>query len=100
MRDTFHANIEQADPIGALTRNIAPIHIPENDRDLPGRGNTRWGQTFATIMASGYDSGLTFEPFGRGLPNLAAATKAWRDFAENPRAMYRGGYAHIRAGLA
>ena len=102
MYDTFHANIEEADPIAALTRNIshiAHIHLSENDRGVPGRGNIPWAETFAAIKASGYDNWLTIESFGRGLPDLAAATKVWRDFAESPEAVYRGGYAHIKAGL-
>ena len=102
MYDTFHANIEESDPISALTRNIghiAHIHLSENDRGVPGRGNIPWAETFAAIKASGYNDWLTIEAFGRGLPDLAAATKVWRDFAESPEAVYRGGYAHIRAGL-
>ena len=98
MYDTFHANIEEADPIGALTRNrdeIIHIHISENDRGVPGRGNIDWPKTFAAIEAIGYDDWLTIEAFGRGLPDLAAATKVWRDFAESPEAVYREGYAHI-----
>jgi hypothetical protein len=46
MYDTFHANIEEADPIGALTRNraeVVHIHLSENDRGVPGRGNIPWG---------------------------------------------------------
>ncbi|MBX3529674.1 MAG: sugar phosphate isomerase/epimerase [Rhizobiaceae bacterium] len=102
MYDTFHANIEEADPIGAYTRNlrhIVHVHISENDRGVPGRGNIPWAETFAAIKASGYDGWLTIEAFGRGLPDLAAATKVWRDFAESPQAVYRDGYKHIRRHL-
>ena len=98
MYDTFHANIEEADPIGALTRNreeVVHIHLSENDRGVPGRGNIPWAETFAAIRDIGYDDWLTIESFGRGLPDLAAATKVWRDFAESPEAVYRDGYAHI-----
>lgn len=101
MYDTFHANIEEADPIGAYTKhvgNIAHIHISENDRGVPGRGNIPWAETFAAIRKSGYDGWLTIESFGRGLKDLAAATKVWRDFAESPEAVYREGYQHIRSG--
>jgi D-psicose/D-tagatose/L-ribulose 3-epimerase len=100
MYDTFHANIEEADPIGALIRNkadVVHIHISENDRGVPGRGNIPWAETFAAIKAIGSDDWLTIESFGRGLPDLAAATKVWRDFAESPEAVYRDGYTHIRA---
>ncbi len=102
MYDTFHSNIEEADPIAALTRNraeVVHIHISENDRGVPGRGNIPWDQTFAAIRDIGYDDWLTIEAFGRGLPDLAAATKVWRDFAESPEAVYRDGHAHIAAHL-
>jgi D-psicose/D-tagatose/L-ribulose 3-epimerase len=103
MYDTFHANIEEADPIAALTDHIdvvQHIHISENDRGVPGRGNIPWTETFDAIRQVGYDGWLTIEAFGRGLPDLAAATKVWRDFAESPEAVYRDGYAHIRAEWA
>lgn len=102
MYDTFHANIEETDPIGALTRNagsVAHIHISENDRGVPGRGNIPWQETYAAIHNIGYDGWLTIESFGRGLPDLAAATKVWRDFAESPEAVYREGYRHIANSL-
>ena len=102
MYDTFHANIEETDPVGAFTRNlrnIVHVHISENDRGVPGRGNIPWADTFDAILASGYDGWLTIEAFGRGLPDLAAATKVWRDFAENPEAVYREGYRHIARSI-
>lgn len=102
MYDTFHANIEEADPIAALTLNraeVVHIHLSENDRGVPGRGNIPWDKTFTAIRDIGYDDWLTIESFGRALPDLAAATKVWRDFAESPEAVYRDGYAHIAAHL-
>jgi D-psicose/D-tagatose/L-ribulose 3-epimerase len=99
MYDTFHCNIEEQDPIAAYTdslRHIVHIHLSENDRGVPGRGNIPWKKTFSAIRDSGYDRWLTIESFGRGLKDLAAATRVWRDFAESPEAVYREGYAHIR----
>ncbi|MEZ2332446.1 sugar phosphate isomerase/epimerase family protein [Mesorhizobium sp. RCC_202] len=101
MYDTFHANIEEADPISAYTkhrRNVVHVHISENDRGVPGRGNIPWKETFSAIRKSGYDDWLTIEAFGRSLKDLAAATKVWRDFSESPEAVYRDGYKHIRDG--
>ncbi len=101
MYDTFHANIEEQDPIAAYTRNAANvvhIHISENDRGVPGRGHVPWAETFKAIKASGYDDWLTIEAFGRGLPDLAAATRVWRDFAESPEAYYKDGFKCIREG--
>jgi D-psicose/D-tagatose/L-ribulose 3-epimerase len=101
MYDTFHANIEETDPVGAFTRNaehVVHIHISENDRGVPGRGHVPWAETFKAIKASGYDRWLTIEAFGQGLPDLAATTRVWRDFAESPEAYYRDGYRCIREG--
>lgn len=102
MYDTFHANIEEADPVAAYTRNageLVYIHISENDRGVPGRGHVPWKDTFAAIRKQKYDGWLTIEAFGRGLPQLAAATRVWRDFSEGPEAVYKDGYRHIRKHL-
>ena len=99
MYDTFHANIEEADPVAAYTRNakdLVYVHISENDRGVPGRGHVPWKETFAALKKAKYDGWLTIEAFGRGLPELAAATRVWRDFAESPEAVYRDGYKFIR----
>jgi D-psicose/D-tagatose/L-ribulose 3-epimerase len=101
MYDTFHANIEELDPIAAFARNkrhISYVHISENDRGVPGRGHVPWAATFKAIKQAGFNGWLTIESFGRGLPELAAATRVWRDFAESPEAVYRDGYRHIREG--
>ncbi|HZB06281.1 MAG TPA: TIM barrel protein, partial [Thermoleophilaceae bacterium] len=96
-------NIEERDPVAAFTdnaRHVSHIHLSENDRGVPGRGHVPWPETFAAIAGSGYDRWLTIEAFGRGLPDLAAATRIWRDLFESPEAVYREGFEHIRRGLA
>jgi D-psicose/D-tagatose/L-ribulose 3-epimerase len=101
MYDTFHANIEERDPIDAFTRNrrhVVHVHISENDRGTPGKGHVPWAAAFKAIKSSGYDAWLTIEAFGRALPELAAATRVWRDFAASPEAVYRQGYRTIRDG--
>jgi D-psicose/D-tagatose/L-ribulose 3-epimerase len=101
MYDTFHANIEEEDPVGAYLDNyghVVHVHISENDRGAPGRGHVPWRDTFRAIKSSGYDGWLTIESFGRSLPELAAATRVWRDFAESPEIVYREGYDTIRHG--
>jgi D-psicose/D-tagatose/L-ribulose 3-epimerase len=103
MYDTFHANIEETDPVAAYTRNaknIVYVHVSENDRGVPGRGHVPWQATFNALRKAKYDGWITIEAFGRGLPELAAATRVWRDFAESPEAVYRQGYRTIRKGWA
>lgn len=103
MYDTFHTNIEENDAVAAFernTRHIVHIHISENNRGVPGRGHVPWERTFRAIRKSGYDGWLTIEAFGRALPDLAAATKIWRDLSKTPDEVYRDGIAHIRDGWA
>jgi D-psicose/D-tagatose/L-ribulose 3-epimerase len=102
MYDTFHANIEEKDPVAAFADNVKEIfhvHISENDRGTPGRGHVPWLETFKAIKSSGYDGWLTIEAFGRALPALAAATRVWRDFFPSREEVYVEGYRFIRKML-
>lgn len=99
--DTFHANIEEKDPLGALDTawakgHVNHVHISENDRGTPGRGHAKIRETIQSLKAKGYDGWLTIEAFGKALPELAAATRVWRDFFANPEEVYTEGYAYIK----
>jgi D-psicose/D-tagatose/L-ribulose 3-epimerase len=101
--DTFHANIEEQDPIGVIAETadvIRPVHISENDRGTPGKGHIDFRATFRALHTAGYDGWLTIEAFGSALPALAAATKIWRDLFPSPEEVYRVGYETIRDGWA
>ena len=48
--DTFHANIEEKDPVGVIGPNLGAInhvHLSENDRGTPGKGHVPFLETFA-----------------------------------------------------
>jgi D-psicose/D-tagatose/L-ribulose 3-epimerase len=99
--DTFHANIEEKDPLGALDvawakGHINHVHISENDRGTPGKGHAKIRETIASLKAKGYDGWMTIEAFGKALPELAAATRVWRDFFNNPEEVYTEGYRYIQ----
>ena len=99
--DTFHSNIEeknQGDAIRAGIDAIAHVHISECDRGTPGRGAIDWPPIFRALRHSGYDGWLTIESFGRALPDLAAATKVWRDLFTSEEDVYTHGFQHIRTG--
>jgi len=105
MYDTFHANIEEKDPIGAIetvykTGKLNHIHISENDRGTPGRGHAPCREAIRKAVSLGYDGWLTIEAFGGSLPDLAAATRVWRDFFSSPEEVYTEGYALIKSTLA
>jgi len=97
--DTFHANIEEKDPVGCISKHIKAIkhvHISENDRGTPGKGHIDWPGTFKALRSSGYNNWLVVEAFGRALPDLAAATKVWRDFFASQEDAYKQGLKFIR----
>jgi D-psicose/D-tagatose/L-ribulose 3-epimerase len=99
MYDTFHANIEEKDPLEAI-RTCAPylvhVHISENDRSTPGQGNIPWAETFQTLKRVGYDGWLTIEAFGLALPELVAATKIWRRMYQSEEQLARDGLAFMK----
>ena len=99
--DTFHANIEEKDPIAAFRSawakgHVNHVHISENDRGTPGKGHAKIRETIAALKGVGYDGWLTIEAFGKALPELAAATRVWRDFFANPEEVYSDGFDYIR----
>ncbi|MGI9418660.1 MAG: sugar phosphate isomerase/epimerase family protein [Geminicoccaceae bacterium] len=92
--DTFHANIEEQDPIGCIALIgdvIKHVHISENDRGTPGNGHIDFDATMKMLRTTGYDGWLTIEAFGKSLPALAAATKVWRQFFDSEEEVYTVG---------
>jgi len=99
MYDTFHAHIEEKDPVAAIhacSQDMAHVHISENDRSTPGQGQVNWGATFDTLAEVGYDGWLMIEAFGLALPALAAATKIWRRMYESEEQLARDGLAFMK----
>jgi D-psicose/D-tagatose/L-ribulose 3-epimerase len=97
--DTFHANIEEKNPVGAITPYIGAInhvHLSENDRGTPGKGHVPWAATFAALRAAGYDGWYVVEAFGRALPEIAAATRVWRDFFSSDEEVVQFGHDFLR----
>ena len=97
--DTFHANIEEKDPVGAVAPHLALInhvHLAENDRGTPGKGHVPWDATLRAFKAGGYDGWFVIEAFGRALPALAGATRVWRDFFPCREEVYREGHDFLR----
>jgi len=97
--DTFHANIEEKDPVGVIAPQIARIthvHLSENDRGTPGKGHIPWRATLAALRAGGYDGWYVIEAFGRALPEIAAATRVWRDFFPSEDEVVQSGHDFLR----
>ncbi len=101
MLDTFHANIEEKDPIGAIRAagdRLVHFHVSENDRSTPGEGHIPFPQVFAALHEIGYDGWLTVEAFGRVMPEVAAATCIWRDMMPCEEHLARAAHQLISEG--
>ena len=99
MYDTFHANIEEkniAATIAAAADSFVHVHISENDRGTPGTGHVHWDETFKALRKAGYDGWLVIEAFSRALPDLAAATRVWRDLFPNVEEVYTQGLRFMK----
>lgn len=97
--DTFHANIEEKDPVGVIKPHIDRInhvHLSENDRGTPGKGHVPWSETFQAIRSTSYDQWYVIEAFGRSLPEVAAATRVWRDFFASKEDVFGLGHDFLR----
>ncbi len=103
MYDTFHANIEersQTDAIAHLGNGMGVLHVSENDRGIPGRGQIDFDAIFRAVRATGYDGWVVLEAFGAGLPELAAATRVWRPLFPDFETLFAESVGFIREGWA
>ncbi|HOW71629.1 MAG TPA: sugar phosphate isomerase/epimerase family protein [Phycisphaerae bacterium] len=85
--DTFHANIEERDPVAALkaigSKWLKHVHASENDRGVPGTGHVPWDETFKTLKALKYDGWINIESFLPAIKELARAASIWRPLARS-----------------
>jgi D-psicose/D-tagatose/L-ribulose 3-epimerase len=103
MYDTFHANIEEKnikEAIKGCADMLCHVHISENDRSTPGKGNVRWADNFDALREVRYDGWLMVEAFGLALPELAAATKIWRRMFESEEQLSRDALVFMKAEVA
>lgn len=80
--DTFHMNIEEksmAEAILTAGEYLGHVHIVENDRSLPGRGNLPWREIFDALHRIRYDGMLNMEPLVKTGGQLADFCRIWRD---------------------
>ena len=97
--DTFHANIEEKDPVAAFEQHFGEVnhfHVSENDRGIPGTGHVPFPAYFDALRRCGYDRWLTIEAFSRALPEIAGATRVWRDLFESSDDLFSQGSAFVR----
>lgn len=62
--DTFHSNIEDPDPIGAIRRyggQIAHVHFADSNRRVPGGGHIPFDAIVRALREAGYDGFVSLE---------------------------------------
>jgi D-psicose/D-tagatose/L-ribulose 3-epimerase len=62
--DTFHINLEEADPLGAIRATgsrLIDMHVADNNRRPAGQGRYDWGEVLRTLREIGYAGPLTAE---------------------------------------
>lgn len=103
MYDTFHSNIEEKDIAQAIrdcSDVLHHVHISENDRSTPGTGHIHWDTNFDALKEVGYDGWMVIEAFGLALPEIAAATKIWRNMFSTELDLAREGLAFMKGEVA
>lgn len=97
--DTFHANIEEDDPIAALRglgQHLIHVHLSENHRGIPGSGHVPFRGVAEALRDAGYSGYAVIESFASSIPELVKATAMWRDFAESPDEFARCSIENMR----
>ena len=80
--DTFHMNIEEADPAEAVRRAgnaLCHIHFAENDRQLPGNGHIDLATILRALNDIGYRGTIVIEAITRPYGSFSDRLNIWRD---------------------
>jgi D-psicose/D-tagatose/L-ribulose 3-epimerase len=102
MVDTYHMNIEEADPCAALADagpHLKHVQVSGTDRGAPGRDHFDWPRFLAALTATGYRGPLCIESFTAGNEAIATAAAIWRPLAPSQDDLARDGLSHLRSVL-
>ena len=110
--DTFHMQIEEADPAQAILSagdRLGYIHVGESNRGYLGAGTIDFDRIFDALIASGYDDYITFESFSSEVvdKDLSIVAAIWRntwtdnvDLARHAKAFIEMRYAEAQRRAA
>ena len=101
--DTFHMNIEEVDPAGAIRLagdKIGYFHVGESNRGYLGAGVIDFDRIFDALVEIGYAGDIVFESFSSTIvdESLSLACGIWRDtWTENvPLAKHAKRFIELR----
>ncbi len=91
--DTFHANIEEKSTPSAILSSgkyIKHVHISENDRGTPGKGQIKFSEIFQALKEIKYDNWLTIEAFAPGVKDFSNHINVWREYSPEDEILNQG----------
>ncbi|SNT61221.1 D-psicose/D-tagatose/L-ribulose 3-epimerase [Asanoa hainanensis] len=99
MLDSYHMNIEEADPYAAI-RTAGPrlvhVQVSGSDRGAPGDDHIDWPRWLRTLALTGYRGPLCIESFTGENESIAVAASIWRPFAPSQDDLARNGLRYLR----
>jgi D-psicose/D-tagatose/L-ribulose 3-epimerase len=99
MIDTYHLNIEEANPYAALAAagpHIKHVQVSGTDRGAPGADHFDWPRFFAVLGTTGYGGAVCIESFTGDNETIATAASIWRPLAPSQDRLALDGLSHLR----
>ncbi|WP_127508848.1 sugar phosphate isomerase/epimerase family protein [Actinoplanes solisilvae] len=99
MIDTYHFNIEEADPYAAVAAagpHIKHVQVSGTDRGAPGADHFDWPRFFAALDGTGYDGAVCIESFTAENETIATAASIWRPLAPSQDRLALDGLNNLR----
>ncbi len=99
MIDTYHMNIEEADPYAVLALagpHIKHVQVSGTDRGAPGADHFDWPRFLTALAATGYDGAVCIESFTAQNDVIATAASIWRPLAPSQDALACQGLSYLR----
>ncbi|WP_430500837.1 sugar phosphate isomerase/epimerase family protein [Micromonospora trifolii] len=99
MIDTYHMNIEEADPYAALAvagRHIKHVQVSGTNRGAPGADHFDWPRFFDVLRDTGYQGAICIESFTAENEAIATAAAIWRPLAPSQDRLATDGLRYLR----
>ncbi|MGV9212898.1 sugar phosphate isomerase/epimerase family protein [Micromonospora sp. RB23] len=103
MIDTYHMNIEEADPYAALALagpHIKHVQVSGTDRGAPGADHFDWPRFFSVLRGTGYRGAVCIESFTAENETIATAASIWRPLAPSQDRLAVDGLRNLRKVVA
>ncbi|MFI6237686.1 sugar phosphate isomerase/epimerase family protein [Micromonospora sp. NPDC050784] len=99
MIDTYHMNIEEADPYAALAvagQHIKHVQVSGTNRGAPGADHFDWPRFFTVLRDTGYQGAICIESFTAENEAIATAAAIWRPLAPSQDRLATDGLRYLR----